>query len=162
MTKEGYARLSAPFRARPGAVIALDKGLTLAVYLAYPALLLWLLRTGDPRLLRTVVTPGASFLVVSLVRRWYNAPRPYEVLDIKPLIPKDTAGKSFPSRHAFSIFVIAAAFWSVCPPLGGVLLAAGVLLSAARVVGGVHFPRDVIAGAVIGLASGLLGFWLLP
>ena len=50
--------------------------------------------------------PGISFVAVSIFRKCYNAKRPYEIYDFKPLIPKDTIGKSFPSRHVFSIFVI--------------------------------------------------------
>ena len=34
----------------------------------------------------------------------------------------------------------------------------GILLGMIRVLGGVHEPRDVIAGAVIGIASGIIGF----
>lgn len=53
----------------------------------------------------------------------------------KPLIPKDTKGNSFPSRHVFSIYIIAMAAWYVCPPLGVILCVAGVFLAAARVIG---------------------------
>lgn len=81
---------------------------------------------------------------------------------LPPLIPKDTRGNSFPSRHVFSVFVIDMAFWWVCPPLGGVFLAVGVLIALIRVIGGVHFPRDVLSGAVLGAACGAVGFWLIP
>ena len=54
------------------------------------------------------------------------------------------------------------AFWWVCPPLGGVFLAVGVLIALIRVIGGVHFPRDVLSGAVLGAACGAVGFWLIP
>ncbi|MCQ4864151.1 phosphatase PAP2 family protein [Pseudoflavonifractor phocaeensis] len=162
MTKELYAALSAPFRAHPEVVRLADKALTLLVYLAYPALLLCLLLARSPLLLRAVLTPGVSFVIVSLFRRVYNAPRPYEVLDIAPLIHKDTHGKSFPSRHVFSVFVITAVFFRVSPPLGALLAAVGVLIALIRVIGGVHFPKDVLAGALIGLLSGAAGLWLIP
>ena len=126
------------------------------------ALLLFLLLTRDPRLLRAVITPGVAFVALTLLRKWCNAPRPYEVLDITPLILKDTRGNSFPSRHVFSVFVIDMAFWWIFPPLGGVFLAVGVLIALIRVIGGVHFPRDVLAGAIMGAACGAVGFWLIP
>lgn len=162
MTASLYARLSAPFRPYVGAVRAVNKLLTLSVYIAYPALLLFLLLTRDHRLLRTVITPAVAFVALSFFRKWCNAPRPYEVLDITPLIHKDTRGNSFPSRHVFSVFVIDMAFWWVCPLLGGVFLAIGVLIALIRVIGGVHFPRDVLVGAVMGAACGAVGFWLIP
>ena len=101
-----------------------------------------------------------SFLLVSVFRNLYNAKRPYELLEIQPLIHKDKKGKSFPSRHVFSVFVIAMTFLWLCPPAGVVFLVVGVLLALCRVIGGVHFPRDVIAGALAGIAAGAC-YWLI-
>ena len=97
------------------------------------------------------------------MRKTINAPRPYEVFDASPVIPKDTRGNSFPSRHAFSIFVIAMTFCACCPLawVGSVMLAAGVLLAVIRVVSGVHFPRDVVVGALLGMLAGFVGLWIL-
>ena len=165
MTSETYRRISAPFRGRPSALRLLrlcNKAVPLICYVLYPALLLWALLARDPRFLRLLLVPAVSFFLLSLFRRWRNSPRPYEVLDIDPLIPRDKKGESFPSRHVFSVFVIDIAFWWVFPPLGGVFLAVGVLIALIRVIGGVHFPRDVLAGAVLGAACGAVGFWLIP
>ena len=54
----------------------------------------------------------------------------------------------------FSIYIIAMAAWYVCPPLGVILCVAGVFLAAARVIGRVHFVKDVVAGALIAV-----GMW---
>ncbi len=70
-------------------------------------------------------------------------------------------GESFPSRHVFSVFVIAMAFYYTCVPVGVVLTVFGVLMAAVRVAGGVHFPRDVAAGAAVGIVSGVLGFFVI-
>lgn len=164
MTKETYSRLSAPFRGRPKAVRALklgNKALSLSCYILYPALLLWMLLERDGRLWRLLLTPGLSFAAVSVYRKWRNSPRPYEVLDIEPLISRDKKGESFPSRHVFSVFIIAMAWGYVCPAVGWILGCAGVLLAIIRVLAGIHFPRDVAAGAAIGVAAGLLGFYVI-
>ena len=97
-----------------------------------------------------------------MVRDRLNAKRPYEVLDIQPIITKNTKGHSMPSRHVFSMFVIAMAFLWVLPWAGALLLCFGAALALVRVIGGVHFPRDVIAGALVGIVSGILGFWVIP
>ena len=117
--------------------------------------------TKDPRLLRLVLVPAISFVSLSVVRRGLNRPRPYEALDIVPLIPREKKGESFPSRHVFSVFVIAMTWGWVCPPVGWLLGAVGVLLAVTRVVAGIHFPRDVLAGALLGVACGAVGFYLL-
>jgi membrane-associated phospholipid phosphatase len=52
----------------------------------------------------------------------------------------------------------------VLPILSSVLLILGIALAASRVLLGIHFLRDVIAGAAIGIASGgigLLVLWLI-
>ena len=61
-----------------------------------------------------------------------------------------------PSRHAYSIFAIAAAWLLFCPPVGVALLVVGVGLAAVRVLGGIHYPVDVLVGAACGLVAGLI------
>ena len=118
---------------------------------------------GPIALLYALFVPGISFVLVSVFRHIVNAPRPYEVFDGVPVIAKDTLGKSFPSRHAFSIFIIGMAFCACCPLAGAgpIILLLGVALAIIRVIAGVHFPRDVIAGALAGILLGYVGFWVL-
>ncbi|MDD6023371.1 MAG: phosphatase PAP2 family protein [Oscillospiraceae bacterium] len=166
MTEEIYRRWTAPFRSHPAAAVALrglNKALTLLCYVGYPLLLgLVFFRWPLGLFLRAILVPGISFAAVSVFRSKLSAPRPYEVLNIDPLIHKDTRGKSFPSRHVFSVFVIAATWLYFYPAAGIGFLIAGVLLAIVRVLGGVHFPRDVLAGAFLGLLSGWIGMWLIP
>lgn len=104
---------------------------------------------------------GIPFIVISLVRRFINAPRPYEVYDFYESAPKKKSGSSFPSRHAFSVFIIATVMMFAYPVWGGVLLFSGVLLSLSRVLCGIHFIRDVVAGALLGIISGIVGVLLI-
>ncbi|MBO5070749.1 MAG: phosphatase PAP2 family protein [Roseburia sp.] len=164
MTKETYIKITEPLRKHPGKtrlVISVNKVLTGLVYLAYPAFLLLLFWKKEPFLLRAVLVPAISFVGVSLFRQWYNAPRPYEKFDIPPVIAKDTKGKSFPSRHVFSVFVIAITVFEQYQAAGLVLCVVGIGLALIRVLGGVHEPRDVVAGAIIGIFSGVLGYYML-
>ena len=164
MTQAQYEALSAPFRT-PGRTKAVDwvnKGLTGFCYAAYPILLLVLALNRDVRFWRGLLVPGVAFVVLSVVRDRINAPRPYEVLDIQPLIHKETKGHSMPSRHVFCMFLIAVTFLWAFAPLGWVLLGFGVLLALTRVVAGVHFPRDVLVGALCGIVAGVIGFWVVP
>ena len=108
-----------------------------------------------------LLIPGVSFIILSVIRDRINSPRPYEVFDIPPVIDKKTTGHSFPSRHIFSIFVIATTFFYFFPAFGILLAIVGALLAANRVIGGVHFLRDVIAGALSGIAAGVIGYYLI-
>lgn len=159
MTEAGYERLTRPLRERPWLlrlVLGLNRGLTYLGYALYPLLLVLVLVTRQADFWRFLLVPGISFALLTLVRARIDEPRPYEVLNIDPLIHKDTRGKSFPSRHVSSIFVIAMAWLAYLPPVGATLLVLSALMAFVRVVGGVHWPHDVIAGALCGIAAGLL------
>lgn len=145
------------------AIIAVNKVLTGAIYIFYPVLIVYLAVSCHGNLMNGfapyVVVPGVSFVLVSIFRSVYDAPRPYEEAGApEPIINKDSPGKSFPSRHIFSVFIIAVTAFMVQPVSGILVGAAGVVLAIVRVAGGVHYPRDVIAGAVMGIALGILGY----
>lgn len=164
MTAQTYEKWSAPFRKHFRAQRILKIGnqiLTAVTYGSYLTLLAVAAVQQNPWFWRVLLIPAAAFCGVTVFRKVCNAKRPYEVLDIIPLLGRHKVGQSFPSRHAFSIFMIAMAVGSMWS-MGGILfLILGVLLAVVRVLGGVHFPRDVIAGAVTGILVGILGFWLL-
>ena len=157
MKQEFYDRLAAPFEAserKKNCLLRVNHILTDVVYLIYPALLLYLVVCRDSRFWRVLLVPAVTFVLVSLFRKKFNAPRPYEKWQVKPLIPKDTKGNSFPSRHVFSIFVIGTTIAWQCMWAAVIVWALGIVLAVTRVAGGVHFPKDVIAGMCIGIILG--------
>lgn len=100
---------------------------------------------------------GIPFCLVSLLRKYIGAPRPYEIYDFYEKKPKGSEKNSFPSRHAFSVFAIGTLLLFAYPVFGIVLLLLGVALCVCRVLLGYHFIRDVLAGALIGVISSLIG-----
>ena len=104
---------------------------------------------------------GGAFLVVTLARRFIDAKRPYELFSFYKEAPKSKKGRSFPSRHTFSIFAIGTALCYFGAAVGIIVLALGVLLAVCRVLLGYHFIRDTVAGAVIGAVSGGLAILFL-
>lgn len=166
MTEQHYEAITRPFRENPNALLWLqfaNKALTVLGYVAYPLLLVFVLASGAwLDLLRFIVVPAVGFALLSVFRSFYNAPRPYEVLAIDPLIPKDTIGKSFPSRHVFSLVMIATTWcvWNVA--VGVVLIVCSAAMAAIRVIGGVHFPRDVIVGALFAIFCAVIGYVVIP
>lgn len=129
---------------------------------AYVVALLYLYMQKDiGNLYHSILVPAVSFLVVSVFRHIYNQKRPYEELDIEPIIPKEKQGKSFPSRHVFSIFMIAMTWMQLSQTLGVLLIFLGILLAILRVIGGVHYTRDVVAGAILGILCGVMGYYII-
>ncbi len=164
MTKETYQKRMAWLLAHPGAVKwlkGLNCALTGVVFCAYPLFLLLLFVEKDPGLLRAILVPAISFVVVSVFRQLVNRPRPYERFGVPAALAKDTAGKSFPSRHVFSVFVIASTIFVWNHPAGIALGILGIVLAAIRVIGGVHTVADVTAGMIAGILSGIIGYGFL-
>ena len=102
--------------------------------------------------------PASGFVILSFLRKKINAPRPYEVWEIVPLLDRDSPGKSMPSRHVFSATIISMACLHASLSVGVILLVLSALLGLVRVSGGVHYPKDVVVGYICGLVWGVIFF----
>lgn len=159
-----YDNLSSHFRDEMAvtAINLLDKALVYIIAAIYVFLIVFLFITHDPALVRFVVVPAITFVVVTVLRSWLDYPRPYDLYDIDPIIVKSTHGKSMPSRHVASAVAIACAIAYVHLDWGALAFTACAIVAFTRIVGGVHFPRDVVAAVVIAAAIGVIGFVLIP
>lgn len=166
---EFYRRISRPFRQYPWLTAALkgaNRFIEVVMYGTYPVLLAGIFFNRKAAgwycaftaAAPFVLIPGISFILLSLVRRWINAPRPYDQWAIDPLIARDKSGNSMPSRHVFSATTIAMCVLRLNLAWGIAALVLSILLAVIRVLGGVHYPRDVVAGLAVGLVIGGLLF----
>ena len=105
-----------------------------------------------------VFIPASGFVILSFLRKKINAPRPYEEWDIKPLLDRDSPGQSMPSRHVFSATIISMACMHASLPIGMICLTLSAFLGLVRVLGGVHYPKDVLVGYACGLVWGVIFF----
>ena len=105
-----------------------------------------------------VFIPASGFVILSFLRKKINAPRPYEEWDIKPLLDRDSPGQSMPSRHVFSATIISMACMHASLPIGMICLTLSAFLGLVRVLGGVHYPKDVVVGYICGLVWGVIFF----
>ena len=105
-----------------------------------------------------VFVPASGFVILSFLRKKINAPRPYEVWEIIPLLDRDSPSQSMPSRHVFSATIISMACLHASLSVGLTLLVLSALLGLVRVLGGVHFPKDVVVGYMCALVWGVLFF----
>ncbi len=166
MTKENYIKMTQPFRDHPEmakGIHILNKACTLTMYVAYPILLIYLFLNRESSYFsfrHALFVPAISFVLLSVVRALINRPRPYEAFEVAPVIKKDTKGNSFPSRHVFSAAIISMTFVFMSPWnwLGLIFLAVTILLAVVRVVSGVHYISDVIAGIACGIVAAILGY----
>lgn len=167
LKKQRYQKRMAYFKEHPRAaqtIHILNRLFTYLVFAAYPLLLVYLLYQRNPLLARAIIVPMNGFVLLSVIRYFINRKRPYEAYDTEPAIKKSTKGNSFPSRHVFSVFVIAMTFLACAPDIwyGIALLVLGIGIAAVRVISGVHYISDVLAAAGIAVLAGVIGFWVIP
>lgn len=98
----------------------------------------------------------------------FSAPRPGDVLDpalVQGMLGQ-LSGNSFPSGHALTAFCVACSFWYAnrlagSTPTSRLLwclsLGTAVLIALSRIVLGVHWPIDIVAGASLGWIAGISG-----
>lgn len=137
--------------------------ITKLIYILYPILLVnqWIKMQDYIYALPYLVVPATGFVLLSVIRRKIDYPRPYETWNITPLIDRsDKKGESFPSRHVFSATIISMCFLHINRLIGIILLILSSVLAYCRVIGGVHYPKDVIVGFIIGFCFGSLLFWI--
>jgi membrane-associated phospholipid phosphatase len=107
---------------------------------------------GEDWVVAGIVGPvaiGLNFAVKLIVRR----PRP--VLEGLPPLGGAPSSLSFPSAHATSSFACATAMTRIAPE-AAILFGLAAAIAACRPYLGMHYPSDVLAGAVIGTALGLV------
>jgi len=99
---------------------------------------------------------GLALACAQLLARLVERPRPF-VADPTGvhLFAHHAADPGFPSDHATAAFAIATALALRDRRLGAVVGVLAVVLAAGRVALGVHYPSDVLAGAVLGAACSL-------
>jgi len=95
------------------------------------------------------VAIGLNYAIKLIVKR----PRP--VLEGLPPLGGAPSSLSFPSAHATSSFAVATAMTRV-DPLGALAFALAFALALGRPYLGMHYPSDVLAGALLGVALGLI------
>ena len=139
---------------------AFNRFMTLVMPIVYLTLLVttYLQQGFGKQVLMYVFVPASGFVILSLLRKKINAPRPYEIWEIVLLLDRDSPGQSMPSRHVFSASIISMACLHASLSVGVILLVFSVLLGLVRVLGGVHFPKDVVVGYICGLMWGVIFF----
>jgi undecaprenyl-diphosphatase len=105
---------------------------------------------------------AVALLVTHLLAGAIDRPRPFVAhpATIHPFL-SHAADPSFPSEHAAAAFAIAVAVACRAKGWGAILVVLALVLAAGRVFLGLHYPGDVLAGAVIGAATGIVS-WLPP
>lgn len=137
-------------------------------YWVVAALIVWLLAATLPRWRREYFANVAAMSVFALasavvarlgiaeiVRLWWDRPRPFEALAGVRQLLDHSRGDAFPSGHATFFFALAAGITPFYPRASIAFYLAAAAISLSRVIGGIHWPSDIIAGALVGIVTAI-------
>jgi undecaprenyl-diphosphatase len=104
-----------------------------------------------------LVAAAVAMLGNQAISRIWDRPRPYETHPARDhLLSAPSPDPSFPSDHAAAAFAIGFAVLAFSRRGGLMFLAAATLIGLSRVALGMHYPSDVLAGAVVGWVAAML------
>lgn len=103
---------------------------------------------------------GDVLLCNVILKPLVNRTRPYDLLGYETIIPA-LSDPSFPSGHTAASFAAATAIYAIDKRWGTAAYLFAAVMGFSRLYLGVHFPTDVLAGAVCGVAAAKAALWLL-
>jgi undecaprenyl-diphosphatase len=130
-------------------------------WLWYAFGLILLVYGGEQRFVAIGAAGSSAAAAIFLFRTLKGASRRKRPCEIEPhcwasILPPDKY--SFPSGHSITAFAVAIPLGLFYPYLWPSLLTVACLIAASRIILGMHFLSDVLAGSAIGVALGLISF----
>jgi undecaprenyl-diphosphatase len=125
--------------------------------------LLLVLSSGDARLiaLSSALALSASHIPVHFIKRLFPRKRPYLMIEDTRFPENPLQDHSFPSGHTTAIFSVMTPYILSLPQLSFILIPLGLCVGISRIYLGLHYPSDVLAGAILGTVAGSICFLLL-
>jgi len=114
---------------------------------------------GRPRqaaLVGVAAVAATSAVVNAAAKPLVRRERPSRIDSVRTHVVRMPTSASYPSGHAASAFAFSSAVGGELPQLDTLLRLAATVVAYSRVHTGVHYPGDVVAGAVIGAGVGTI------
>ncbi|MGG1662974.1 undecaprenyl-diphosphatase [Brevibacillus sp. NRS-1366] len=132
--------------------------------LALSALVYWFTRKNRNRIM--VVCAGFTFVLAEVLGKiagsfHYNAQPFAELSDVNQLVVK-AVNNSFPSDHTILFFSFCMTYWLFKKKDGFLWMILAICVGISRIWVGVHYPADVIVGALISIGSALTIYLIVP
>ncbi|MBI2066104.1 phosphatase PAP2 family protein [Candidatus Woesebacteria bacterium] len=118
-------------------------------------LILWLIdgKIKREQVLHALLAAGVAWGVAQVIKAVFPTTRPFELNGLIPLTLIPSSDGAFPSGHAAAAFALATTIWLHDKKVGSAFVIAALIVGAARVWGNVHYPIDILAGAVLGIVA---------
>lgn len=99
--------------------------------------------------LHAIISAFVAWLIGKFLKDFFAVPRPFITNGDTPLAGYFSDG-SFPSNHTAAAFAISVSLYLHKYKWGIPLIIFSLVIGISRILGGVHYPLDILAGAAIG------------
>jgi len=96
----------------------------------------------------------SRFIITEIIRYLFPRIRPFVENSVNLLIGYNATESSFPSGHAAFFFALSMVVYFYNKKAGILFFIASFLISISRVFSGIHWPSDILVGAIVGIFSG--------
>lgn len=107
------------------------------------------------QVLHAIVSTVLVWVIAQMIKSLFPTLRPFEINGNMPLTLTVPGDGAFPSAHTAAAFALATTMWLHRKREGIFFVVAAFLIGAARVWSNVHFPLDIIGGAILGILVAL-------
>lgn len=136
-----------------------DKGI---LWILLAASLLLIPKTRKTGLILTAALCVDLILCNGILKNLFARIRPYDVNPSIRLLIAKPSDFSFPSGHTAASFTAAAAlYFAGEKKMWKPVLVLAVIIAFSRLYLYVHYPTDILGGAVVGIAAGYSGYWII-
>lgn len=103
-----------------------------------------------------MITSLSAWGIATIAKSFIFSPRPFLLFDnVKPLFLHGGV-ESFPSGHAMFFSALAMSLYFIHKRMGVLYFIVALIVGTARVVAGIHHPRDIFFGYIFGVAIALI------
>lgn len=132
------------------------------IWIVATVLLLIPKKTRKAGIVSAAALLGSLLFNNMLIKNIVQRQRPYVTLETLKIIIPRPSDFSFPSGHSAASFAAAASFYRLLPKKFGILaIVLAALIAFSRLYVGVHYPTDVLAGALMGIALSYFAQYLV-
>lgn len=119
--------------------------------------ILWLVdgKIKKEQVIHALFAAVSAWIIVHLIKAIFPTLRPFQVNNFPTAVLIPLANSGFPSGHTAAAFALALTIWLHNKKAGSIFLISAGLIGIARIWANVHYPIDIIGGAVIGILAAL-------
>ncbi len=132
------------------------------IFIAILLVMLCFKKTRKPALIIAVLLIAYSLIFTLGVKHIVNRTRPFEAIEGLTTIGSLPSDSSFPSGHTGTAFTFALGMYYACDKKAGIVsIIFAFIMGFSRMYVGVHYPTDVICGAIFGVLTVIVGLKLM-